>query len=80
MEISSSAVVVSLSDNGIGINDDLKDRLFEPNFTTKTSGMGLGLAITKNIIETSGGKIWFETIPEDGTIFYVKLPLCKEGE
>lgn len=78
METSTTSVLISLSDNGMGIDDALKDKLFEPNFTTKTSGMGLGLAITKNIIETAGGRIWFETIPGDGTVFYVDLPVFME--
>jgi len=63
-----------VKDNGAGIPDDLREKIFVPNFTTKTSGMGLGLAMVKNIIETSNGKIWFETELEKGTVFYVSLP------
>jgi two-component system, NtrC family, nitrogen regulation sensor histidine kinase NtrY len=68
-------VVFSVSDNGKGISDDIKSHLFTPNFTTKTSGMGLGLAITKNIVEGAGGKISFETTVGEGSTFYVSLPL-----
>jgi signal transduction histidine kinase len=45
-----------------------------PNFTTKTGGMGLGLAMVKSILETFNGKIWFETKDNVGTTFFVSLP------
>jgi signal transduction histidine kinase len=66
---------ISVTDNGGGISDELHDRLFEPSFTTKSSGMGLGLAITKRIIENFKGDIWFESAREEGTTFFIKLPL-----
>ena len=66
---------ISVTDNGGGISDELQDRLFEPSFTTKSSGMGLGLAITKRIIENFKGEIWFESTSEEGTTFFIKLPL-----
>ena len=50
-------------------------RLFTPNFTTKTSGMGLGLSIVKRYIENANGKIWFESEADKGSTFYVELPL-----
>ena len=62
-----------LADNGKGISDDLKDLIFEPKFTTKTSGMGLGLAITKNIIEAYNGSISFTSKEGKGTVFTVVL-------
>ena len=65
-------VVVSFSDNGPGIPEDIRERIFMPNFTTKNTGMGLGLAISKNIVEGSGGKICFQT-SEKGTTFFVYL-------
>ncbi len=65
-------VVISFSDNGPGIPEDIRERVFMPNFTTKNTGMGLGLAISKNIVEGSGGKICFET-SEKGTTFFVYL-------
>ena len=70
-----SFVLITISDNGKGIEDGMKEKLFQPNFTTKTSGMGLGLAIVKNIVETSGGKIWFETKPGIGTQFFIEFPV-----
>jgi len=68
-------VLIRISDNGTGIPEEIRDKIFEPKFTTKSSGMGLGLAIIKNMIEGYGGTIYFETILEKGTTFYVKLPI-----
>lgn len=65
--------LVEITDNGTGIADEMKNKIFTPNFTTKTAGMGLGLAMVKNIIENSGGKIWFETKQNIGTSFFVEL-------
>jgi two-component system nitrogen regulation sensor histidine kinase NtrY len=66
--------IISIKDNGIGINDDAFDKIFVPNFTTKTGGMGLGLAMVKSIIESSNGKIRFETNPPEGSTFFVAIP------
>lgn len=66
---------VDISDNGTGIADEIADKLFTPNFTTKSTGMGLGLSISKNIIEIAGGTIEFTTRPGEGTTFSVTLPL-----
>jgi two-component system, NtrC family, nitrogen regulation sensor histidine kinase NtrY len=70
-------VLISVSDNGIGIEAENIDRIFEPKFTTKTSGMGLGLGIIKNIIENYKGTITFDSEHEKGTTFTVSLPLIK---
>ena len=67
--------VVKVSDNGTGIPDDLQEKVFQPNFTTKSSGMGLGLAICQNIMDVSGGKLYFETKEGMGTDFYMELPV-----
>ena len=66
--------LIAISDNGSGINDEAHEHLFEPNFTTKTSGMGLGLSIVQNIIQSFGGKIWYDTSPTKGTTFFVEIP------
>lgn len=68
-------VVVSVSDNGEGIPAETQSKIFTPNFTTKTSGTGLGLAMCKSIAEQSGGAIWFETKEGEGTTFFVQLPV-----
>jgi signal transduction histidine kinase len=49
--------------------------MFTPNFTTKSSGMGLGLSIVRKYVETAGGRIWFESVADTGTAFFVELPL-----
>lgn len=67
--------VFSIRDNGAGIPLDIQDKVFVPNFTTKYSGSGIGLAIAKNGIEQMGGKIWFETSRDKGTTFYIELSL-----
>ena len=67
-------VKISVADNGIGITDENMDKIFEPKFTTKSSGMGLGLAMVKNIVETYNGSITFTAQEHKGTIFTVSLP------
>lgn len=71
-------VTILFSDNGKGIPEEIRDRLFQPNFTTKSGGMGMGLAISYNIIRSLGGKIWYETEMDRGTTFFVQLPLMVE--
>ena len=71
-------IVASIADNGRGINEELSEKLFQPNFTTKSSGMGMGLAISKNIVEDLGGRIWFEKREAGGAIFYIELPVYME--
>ncbi|KIA97691.1 histidine kinase [Flavobacterium sp. KMS] len=68
-------VEITVTDNGIGIQKQDVDRVFEPKFTTKNSGMGLGLGIIKNIIENYKGTITFETEYGKGTTFTVTLPI-----
>lgn len=67
-------VIISVSDNGIGITEAHKDKIFEPKFTTKSSGMGLGLAMVKNIVEAYNGSITFTSNSGKGTIFKVSFP------
>jgi two-component system, NtrC family, nitrogen regulation sensor histidine kinase NtrY len=73
-------LLVMLQDNGIGIEEGVKGKIFEPNFTTKNSGMGMGLAIISNIIINIGGKIWFNSTVNKGTTFFVSLPLYMDNE
>ncbi len=75
-KLSDDAVMVSITDNGSGIGEEMKKKIFTPNFTTKTSGTGLGLAMCKSIIEQAGGQIYFETLPGEGTTFFIVLPLA----
>jgi signal transduction histidine kinase len=73
--ITSKNILLTIHDNGNGIPEELREKIFEPNFTTKSSGTGLGLAFVKNSIENAGGKVWFETVVNEGTTFYLSLPL-----
>ncbi len=73
-------VRVQVIDNGIGIPKDQQGRVFVPNFTTKNSGMGLGLAMCKNIVEYAGGRIEFSSEPDRGTTFSVTLPVLPEAD
>ncbi len=66
--------IISIADNGMGIDQMARQKIFVPNFTTKSHGMGLGLAMCKNIVENSGGEIWFNSSSGSGSIFFVKLP------
>ncbi|MBD3748006.1 MAG: GHKL domain-containing protein [Sphingobacteriales bacterium] len=68
-------IEVNIKDNGNGIPDHLRERIFVPNFTTKSSGTGLGLAFVKQAIENVGGNIYFTTQINVGTTFHIILPL-----
>ena len=71
-------VTVKVTDRGRGIPDEITNRVFEPFFTTKdgaeSRGLGLGLSITKSMVEASGGSIGFQSSPSEGTVFTVTLP------
>ncbi|SFG57531.1 sensor histidine kinase [Pedobacter insulae] len=67
---------VEVEDNGKGIEENLQNKIFVPNFTTKSSGTGLGLAFVKQAIENAGGTIHFVSVPNAGTTFYLSFPLA----
>jgi two-component system sensor kinase FixL len=71
-------VVVSVEDNGCGLPDDAENNLFQPFFTTKEGGMGMGLSISRTIAAAHGGQLWFERKPTGGTIFHLELPPANE--
>jgi len=75
IDIQDSSYIIKLSDNGPGIPDEMVDKIFSPSFTTKTSGMGLGLALVRSIIREAGGEISFESSPDTGTVFIIRLPV-----
>jgi len=66
--------LVTVADNGKGIPEDIQHKVFSPNFTTKSSGTGLGLAMSRQMIEQADGRIYFETEPDVGTTFFVQIP------
>ena len=76
-EYKEESIIVKVSDNGEGIPLEMQSKIFIPNFTTKSSGTGLGLAMSKTIVEQVKGKIWFETVEGEGTTFYVELPVLR---
>jgi two-component system sensor kinase FixL len=78
-EIDGDMVEVSVADTGAGVSEEIADRLFQPFVTTKPAGMGVGLSISKRIIEAHGGKMWVETNPGGGTVFRFTLESAPES-
>ncbi len=78
-ELQDGHILIRISDNGEGIPEQMQSKIFIPNFTTKSSGTGLGLAMSKTIVEQARGRIWFETVEERGTTFFVELPVYDES-
>lgn len=76
-ELNGEYITISISDNGEGIPEHTQSKIFTPNFTTKSSGTGLGLAMSKSIVEQAHGEIWFTTKVGQGSTFFVKLPLLR---
>jgi two-component system nitrogen regulation sensor histidine kinase NtrY len=70
-----SNVFIEVEDNGKGIDTYLQDKIFVPNFTTKSSGTGLGLAFVKQAVENAGGTVGFKSLTDIGTTFYLSFPL-----
>jgi len=71
--------IICVRDNGTGIPEEMQSKVFLPNFTSKSSGTGLGLAMCQQIIESANGKIYFKTIRGTVKSFYMKLQLMKIG-
>jgi two-component system nitrogen regulation sensor histidine kinase NtrY len=69
-------VLITIADNGAGIPEEVREKVFLPNFTTKATGSGIGLAVARRGIESAGGRIWFETEEGVGTTFFIELPLA----
>ena len=70
----SKAIKIIVSDNGLGVSKSNREKIFEPKFTTKSDGMGLGLGIVKSIISSHRGKISYESKNNKGTVFTISLP------
>ena len=73
-------VAVIVSDTGPGIADAMADQLFQPFVTTKPQGMGVGLSISRTIVEAHGGRIWAEPNPDGGTVFRFTLRAVRREE
>ncbi len=70
-------ILITVKDNGFGISDEIGEKIFAPNFTTKSTGSGIGLAVAKRGMEHAGGRIWFESVEDEGTSFFIELPLVE---
>jgi signal transduction histidine kinase len=75
IENNKELVRLSFADRGTGISDEIADKVFIPNFSTKDSGSGIGLAVAKRGIEHAGGNIYFESKTGQGTTFYIEVPV-----
>ena len=76
LKVEDERAVLTVKDNGLGIPESMFDKVFYPRFTTKSSGMGLGLAMCKSIVESISGQISFHSLVDKGTEFIVKIPLA----
>jgi two-component system sensor kinase FixL len=72
-------VEIAVADTGHGIADEVAERIFQPFFTTKSNGMGVGLSISRTIVESHGGRLWAERNKEGGTTFRLTLPAADNG-
>ena len=70
-----SFYLVAVKDNGSGMTDEVKEKVFQPNFTTKSTGAGLGLAMVKQIIDSHQGKISFVSSHRECTTFFIEFPI-----
>lgn len=70
-------IIITISDNGIGMSESTLKQLYEPFFTTKITGTGLGLPVTRNMIELAGGTIEAQSTVDVGTTFIVRLPISQ---
>lgn len=73
LKLENDKVLLSISDNGIGIAEELQTKIFRPNFSTKSSGSGIGLSIVKKGIEQMKGKVYLKSVEGEGTEFFIEL-------
>jgi signal transduction histidine kinase len=73
-----AAANIRVADTGTGISPENMEKLFQPLFTTKPKGIGLGLVVCKNLVEANGGDIAVESRPDEGTVFTMTLPVHEE--
>lgn len=73
---SDDTMMISIEDSGSGIDPDHIEHLFDPFYTTKSNGLGMGLSISRSIVEAHNGTLWAEAIPNGGTVFRFTLPVA----
>ena len=71
---------MSVRDSGIGMSPATRERIFDPFFTTKTGGLGMGLSISRSIVEAHGGRLWATGNSDRGMTFSFSLPVRQRGE
>ena len=71
---------VTVEDSGTGLDPNTAGKIFDPFYTTKPAGMGMGLSISRSILQSHGGQLWATTNDGPGTSFHFTLPKCQEGE
>ena len=74
---SADEVCISVADNGVGIAPDRLERIFEPRFTTKSHGLGLGLAMVRAIVKGAKGSLHVTSTVGEGSVFEMRLPRCR---
>ena len=75
LHVRNEKALLSVKDNGKGVPEELKDKIFLNYFSTKATGSGIGLALAKKGIENAGGNIWFESTEGEGTTFFISMPV-----
>ena len=71
--------MVEVRDSGPGLNEEGAQRVFEPFYTTKAQGIGIGLSISRSIVEAHGGRLWATSNQPHGAVFRFSLPVAQEG-
>ena len=79
MNTSRSGILVAVRDTGPGVDPEQLDRLFKPFYTTKATGLGMGLSICRSIIDAHGGRLWAEANQPRGTVFRFTLPAASQA-
>ena len=69
-------MTIAVRDRGVGLGEDQLEKIFQPFYTTKSDGLGMGLAISRSIIEAHGGRLWAQNNPDRGATFYFTVPVA----